>query len=47
LTTDRALEELERVDRLARDPATRELDLGMPDDPGTSNGGKGNEPPTG
>jgi DNA recombination protein RmuC len=47
LTTDRALEELERVDRLARDPATRELDLGMPDDAGASNGGKGKEPPTG
>jgi DNA recombination protein RmuC len=45
LTTDRALEELERVDRLARDPAAREL--GLPDDPGASNGGKGNEPPTG
>jgi DNA recombination protein RmuC len=46
LTTDRALEELERVDRLARDPATRELDLGMPDGPVAGNGGKSNEPPT-
>jgi DNA recombination protein RmuC len=45
VTTDRALEELETVDRLARDPATRELDLGMPDDPGAGNGGKSNEPP--
>jgi DNA recombination protein RmuC len=47
LTTDRALEELERVDRLARDPATRELDLGTPDDPSAGNGGKSSEPSAG
>jgi DNA recombination protein RmuC len=42
LNTDRSLEELERVDRLARDPAAR--DLGS-DDPASSNGGKANESP--
>ena len=42
LTTDRALGELERVDRLARDPAPPELDLS--DKGGAGNGRKGHEP---
>jgi DNA recombination protein RmuC len=45
LTTDRALEELERVDRLAREPAPPQLDLS--DEGGASNGRKGHEPQTG
>jgi DNA recombination protein RmuC len=45
LTTDRALEELERVDRLAREPAPPQLDLS--DEGAASNGRKGHEPQTG
>jgi DNA recombination protein RmuC len=45
LTTDRALEELERVDRLAREPAPPQLDLS--DEGGAGNGRKGHEPQTG